>query len=385
MTGDRGPRDPIERTNPSGSSRTREGPGVFLDRPDPQERRTMRIRRWLLGPYSAIAVILGIAASADAQLFPNLPLHKRQRPDCALEKPVFGQYRHQYYGYFPTCWRRFPPGWGCPTPEAPNWEQEVARRPLEIPDTSDLKEPEQDNVDPFGGGDLPPLPEGRSPFELDAPGGNGAGAAPAGRDNPPTLPRPTDAGQPDPFSTPADPFDVLPPRPSTTANPSTPEVQGGLPPISPPSTTTVGTVYQPGSDLPPPSLSAASLSPSQNPRTIPVTNPSFPSVIPSEGGGNVPGTGGGADSTNRPLISPAMGPRPTYAIPSDGLNGGLPMGSYPPGGSGVIVNGSPGIVGDDPRFSGDVIEMPPAEGQIRPGGRIRGFVSGLLFGRGLRR
>ena len=41
---------------------------------------------------------------------------------CRQELPVFHAYRHQFYGYHPTCWRRFPPGWGCPSPEAPNWQ-----------------------------------------------------------------------------------------------------------------------------------------------------------------------------------------------------------------------------------------------------------------------
>ena len=34
---------------------------------------------------------------------------------CELEPPVYKVYRQQYFGYFPTCWRKFPPGWGWVT------------------------------------------------------------------------------------------------------------------------------------------------------------------------------------------------------------------------------------------------------------------------------
>ena len=70
----------------------------------------------------ALAFIVSTPALAHAQqsgLFPLAPI-QRQRTPCPMEDPVYRMYRQQYFGYHPTCWRRFPPGWGCPSPEAPN-------------------------------------------------------------------------------------------------------------------------------------------------------------------------------------------------------------------------------------------------------------------------
>ena len=64
---------------------------------------------------------------AQTELFPLAPI-KRERVPCPMEDPVYGLYRHQYFGYYPTCWRAFPPGWGCPSPEAPNPALEFQRR-----------------------------------------------------------------------------------------------------------------------------------------------------------------------------------------------------------------------------------------------------------------
>ena len=36
---------------------------------------------------------------------------------CDQEDPIYKIYKHQYFGYHPTCWRQFPTGWGCPSPE----------------------------------------------------------------------------------------------------------------------------------------------------------------------------------------------------------------------------------------------------------------------------
>src|SRR3954454_16823685 len=91
-----------------------------------------RTGRWWRSPAAwALAGSLAVPAIAQAQLFPNRPARKRQRVDCAQELPVFQIYRHEFYGYHPTCWRRFPPGWGCPSPEAPNWPAELIREPLQ--------------------------------------------------------------------------------------------------------------------------------------------------------------------------------------------------------------------------------------------------------------
>src|SRR4051794_38299579 len=80
----------------------------------------------------AFAIVLGVPMLAEAQqggLFPLAPSHRRPRVPCEMEDPVYGLYRNEYYGYHPTCWRRFPAGWGCPTPEAPNAVAEFQRRP----------------------------------------------------------------------------------------------------------------------------------------------------------------------------------------------------------------------------------------------------------------
>src|SRR4051794_41752520 len=79
----------------------------------------------------AIAMVVIAPTVASAQQSGIFPLHpiKRERVPCPMEDPVYGLYRHEYFGYHPTCWRRFPPGWGCPSPEAPNAAAEVQKRP----------------------------------------------------------------------------------------------------------------------------------------------------------------------------------------------------------------------------------------------------------------
>ena len=133
------------------------------------------------GARSATAAALGVLATcllatsvAEAQLFPNLPI-RRERVPCPEELPVYGLYRNKYYGYYPTCWRQFPPGWGCPNHESPDWEAELARQPLDIPDEEfgGYGGYGEEGLGGLGGpGGMedetaPPLPERRSPFELD--------------------------------------------------------------------------------------------------------------------------------------------------------------------------------------------------------------------------
>jgi hypothetical protein len=74
------------------------------------------------------------AAAQPSALFPDIYIH-RQRPCAANEDPRYQYYRENYFGYFPTCWRRFPNSraWNCPSPEAPNWEEALRQLPLEIP------------------------------------------------------------------------------------------------------------------------------------------------------------------------------------------------------------------------------------------------------------
>lgn len=145
--------------------------------------------------FGMLAVVLGLPALAQAQLFPNQQI-KRQRVPCCQEDPVYGLYRRQYYGYYPTCWRRFPPGWGCPSPEAPNSyaAMEEIRREIERSAAAGDEPPPAPGVeDPDGTGTPAPLPtdprtiplpgDGPSPFNL--PGRSGDPAEP-----PPSLPPP---------------------------------------------------------------------------------------------------------------------------------------------------------------------------------------------------
>jgi hypothetical protein len=139
-----------------------------------------------------LVVVLPEVVSAQANaLFPDIYI-KRKRECCAHEDPRYSAIREQYFGYFPTCWRRFAPGWGCPSPDAPNWEEALRKLPLEMPQAEEA--PIDPFTDPRGAPDgaLPELPrEDDSLFP-------GAPARPT-PDVPGAEPRPrTDA--PDPFA-----------------------------------------------------------------------------------------------------------------------------------------------------------------------------------------
>lgn len=166
--------------------------------------RSRRQDGWAVA--GALAFIVGGPSLAQAQqsgLFPLAPI-QRQRTPCPMEDPVYRMYRQQYFGYHPTCWRRFPPGWGCPSPEAPNPAESYRVTPRDKPpadlDNDGQPQPEGQPQPPPGEMDpgpagtrppqnpnnLPPLPPGdRSPFDLDTrpgnppavPGAPGLGAA----------------------------------------------------------------------------------------------------------------------------------------------------------------------------------------------------------------
>jgi hypothetical protein len=120
-----------------------------------------------------LTVVLSLPELAQAQqsgLFPLQPI-KRHRIPCDQEDPLYKTYKHQYFGYYPTCWRTFPNGWGCPSREAPDKEKSFK----EIPLLSGAGEPlpEEKPMEPAGPTrrpDVPNPPAGeRSPFELDKP------------------------------------------------------------------------------------------------------------------------------------------------------------------------------------------------------------------------
>jgi hypothetical protein len=174
--------------------------------------RTRSRRRSGWSAAGALAFVLGLPTLADAQtteLFPFARLNRKRVP-CEMEDPVYKMYRQQYYGYHPTCWRRFPTGWGCPSPEAPDATKsfkDLPRDPITPPDDGgNDRGPGPNREDPGPGrrgGNAPgldpnslPLPGGdRSPFEMDtkpdaAP--NGA-RPPASRPAPSATPAPAPA------------------------------------------------------------------------------------------------------------------------------------------------------------------------------------------------
>ena len=85
----------------------------------------------------ALAVVATVVIFSDwtmAQqtgLFPLAPI-RRQRPRCDQQDPVYRLYKDQYFGYHPTLWRRFPSGWGAPSPEAPDAAAEFKACPWRI-------------------------------------------------------------------------------------------------------------------------------------------------------------------------------------------------------------------------------------------------------------
>lgn len=179
-------------------------------------------RRRLRSPAAwALVVVLGAPALVEAQqsgLFPNASI-RRERVPCPHEDPVYRLYRHEYFGYHPTCWRRFPEGWGCPSPEAPNVAQAFRDQPRDAPSAilpgeegGDLPGDENPGAgrEPMPGMLPPPPDDTRSPFELDEPGP----ARPAGPD--PVLPDPPPAGILDP----ATPRLGVPPAPGGLTAPA---------------------------------------------------------------------------------------------------------------------------------------------------------------------
>ncbi len=322
-------------------------------------RRSQRLR----GPAAwALLVVLGVPFGAEAQLFPNLPIHKRQRPDCAHEAPVYGIYRHQYYGYHPTCWRTFPPGWGCPSKEAPNWQAELQQTPLQTPDEPaepfdpfDIAPPGAGPgpFEPSDPGRMPDIPApDRSPFDLDMdrPGG----ADPFDR-------QPVPRGGADPFRREApqppagggSPFDLTPPGGAATG--------GAVPPLG-----AVPAIEPPGD----PSAMAGTFEYIPEERLDPPDFPMVPGPIEMQMA---------EDSRLTPLPEPGRGEPLTFADlesmqpysqlqpqPDFGFGEEVPMGRAP-----------------ETYSMEDPTEMDFGDG--REQGRRPGFLSRLMFGRGLRR
>jgi hypothetical protein len=122
---------------------------------------------------------------AQQPLLPNMTASNRQRVPSCNENPLYKLYRQQFYGYYPTCWRQFPKGWGCPSPEPPNVaaamaeiKRDIEKREKEETGEGGKGEGPAPGTKPPGNGRSVPLPEeGPSPFEM-----------PGGAPNPPDRP-----------------------------------------------------------------------------------------------------------------------------------------------------------------------------------------------------
>lgn len=188
-----------------------------------------------MGAHALTLVVLTGAVSlsgrVEAQqtgLFPLAPI-RRQRVPCDQEDPTYKIYKHQYFGYHPTCWRTFPAGWGCPSAEAPNLAESLRQTPAgnapEAPGPLPPGEEDRGAPPPRRPVGPPELPRGeRDPFATDGPAGGVPNANPLPRGNP--APRPTVPG------TDEDPFRTMNPR-GASVSPSRSRAPSRSAPASP--------------------------------------------------------------------------------------------------------------------------------------------------------
>ena len=260
--------------------------------------------------FALVWIAPTLATAQQSGIFPLAPARHRQRVPCTMEDPVYGLYRHEYFGYHPTCWRRFPPGWGCPSPEAPNVVAEFRERPRdpapELSTGDDFGPPGGPGMGPDQPGGqpgrpdqnlIPPLPAGeRSPFELDsptepkprplAPPRRGPGAPDVNPPTPPPATNPPDAGGSQASAAP----EVTPSAPESELAPpllALPEPGGatplngspGLPPIGP-EPVPPGPSASTGAALPLPSVAPPSASADVFPPAAPSATTTAPARAP---------------------------------------------------------------------------------------------------------
>src|SRR5271166_4304383 len=124
---------------------------------------------------AVLAALTSLSGLAEAQQSGMFPLHynRRERTPCANEEPIYKLYRDQYYGYFPTRWRRFPDNWALTSPEGPNTQEVLKKNPIEGPKAAPLEGGEEEMprpVGPAGPAGRPaiptPPPDDRSPFDM---------------------------------------------------------------------------------------------------------------------------------------------------------------------------------------------------------------------------
>ena len=83
-----------------------------------------RGRGLVLAVLTLVVSLPELAHAQQTGLFPLAPI-RRQRVPCDQEDPIYKTYKHQYFGYHPTCWRLFPDGWGCPSTTSPRQSEVV--------------------------------------------------------------------------------------------------------------------------------------------------------------------------------------------------------------------------------------------------------------------
>ena len=96
---------------------------------------TKSIRRKPAQVLAVLAAVTSLSGLAEAQQSGMFPLHpiRRERTPCPNEEPIYKLYRNQYYGYFPTQWRKFPDNWSLRSRESPNTAEELKNKPIEGP------------------------------------------------------------------------------------------------------------------------------------------------------------------------------------------------------------------------------------------------------------
>ncbi len=297
---------------------------------------TKSIRRkpgQVLAVLAAVMSLSGLAEAQQSGMFPLSPI-RRVRTPCANEEPIYKLYRDQYYGYYPTRWRKFPDNWNLSSPESPNTKEALKKNPIEGPKGS---APEGEGGDemqgPAGAGAKPAIPtppadNERSPFEMDKPD-NGAGAAPGaagpGRRNPAARgATPPPAADASPFDTP----DTSPANPAGAG--ATP---GNRPQASQPNRRSAPALPDPGT----PDLAPPGDVPSAPPRTSwnrrsdedrqkdpgPLLSMADATLPPVAEGSNPANPAGGGDAastvaTNSGAADPAAAPAATQPAPRRG-------------------------------------------------------------------
>ena len=138
-----------------------------------------RSRMRIVGAFGLFLLFDSWAQAQHTGLFPNLWV-RRERQACPQEAPEFRLYRQMYYGVYPTCWRRFPPGWGCVSPDAPDAAKSFRELPRSMPPrTNTSAGDEGDMTKPSGEGGVEAPGEG-SPLDNRMPAPEGAPTSPLG-------------------------------------------------------------------------------------------------------------------------------------------------------------------------------------------------------------